>query len=98
MGKMAVTGMLVAMMVSWGLCTVIKVAMGKMAMSRMVVTGKLEVIWSPGGCVPCGAAGQPATPQSGSDPQATNTFLANLADCPTWYLPASTLQFDSMNT
>ena len=79
------------LVVSWGMCTVSKVTVskmptgkmptGKVTMSRMVVTGMLEVIWSPGGCVPCGAAGQPATPQSGSDPQATNTFLANLANC-----------------
>ena len=78
MGRMTVAVTLVAMLVSLGLCTVSKVTMGKMAtdkvsMSRMVVTGMLVTIWSPGGCVPCGAAGQAATPQSGSDPQATNT-------------------------
>ena len=76
MGRMTVAVTLVAMLVSLGLCTVSKVTMGKMAtdkVSMRVVTGMLVIIWSPGGCVPCGAAGQAATPQSGSDPQATNT-------------------------
>ena len=37
---------------------VTKGTMGKVTMGRMMVTGMLVAIWSPGGCVPCGA-GQP---------------------------------------
>ena len=77
------------------MCKVTKVTMSKVTMGRMVVTGMLAM-WSPGGCVPCGAGQPPLLSLAPTPKPPTPSFpshrLSSLQLI--WYWAASSLEFD----